>query len=81
MSRAIGDIDFKIFGVVSMPQIYEELDLRDVEFLIIACDGLWDVISSEQAVQIVRFCLGTLLTVDPDTEILAKAAKYYFDGR
>ena len=26
VSRAIGDLDFKIFGVLSLPQIYQEID-------------------------------------------------------
>lgn len=51
LSRAIGDI-------VAQPHVTFEPDIHyieftaDDEFIIIACDGVWDVMSSEQAVHI-----------------------------
>lgn len=47
VSRAIGDIDYKIYGVLSLPQSYDEIPLDDVDFIVVACDGMWDVLSSE----------------------------------
>jgi len=47
VSRSIGDLEFKIFGVLALPQAYPEIRYDDVEFAIVACDGLWDVITNE----------------------------------
>ncbi|MCF7799600.1 protein phosphatase 2C domain-containing protein [Candidatus Babeliales bacterium] len=58
LSRAFGD--HFVFQrpikhlIISTPDI-EPLDLTsDVAFLVLACDGLWDVVSSEQAGEIVN---------------------------
>lgn len=53
VSRAIGDIDYKIYGVLSLPQTYEEIPLDNVDFIVVACDGMWDVLSSEQVMKII----------------------------
>jgi protein phosphatase 2C len=57
MSRAIGDSYLKPF-VISDPevQVVERNDGED-EFLILASDGLWDVVSNEVACNVVRACL------------------------
>lgn len=57
ISRAIGDPDFKekdLRLVIADPDVQTvRLNSRD-EFLLIACDGLYDVISNEDAVQYVQ---------------------------
>jgi len=45
VSRAIGDRDFKNF-VIPNPDIYEK-SLHEDDILILACDGLWDVMANE----------------------------------
>ena len=57
VSRAFGDREFKGLGggCIASPEVIE----RDIEegvdeFLVIACDGLWDVMTSQQAVSFVR---------------------------
>ncbi|KAL6648385.1 hypothetical protein ACP70R_012609 [Stipagrostis hirtigluma subsp. patula] len=57
MSRAIGDSYLKPF-VISDPEVrvVERKDGED-EFLILASDGLWDVVSNEVACNVVRACL------------------------
>ncbi|XP_043721072.1 probable protein phosphatase 2C 11 [Telopea speciosissima] len=52
VSRAFGDKLLKPF-VVAEPEIQEE-EIDGVEFLIIASDGLWNVVSNTDAVAIVR---------------------------
>ncbi|WOK99891.1 putative protein phosphatase 2C 59 [Canna indica] len=49
VSRAFGDRLLKQF-VVADPEIQEELVDRSLEFLILASDGLWDVVTNEEAV-------------------------------
>ncbi|XP_042494997.1 probable protein phosphatase 2C 11 [Macadamia integrifolia] len=52
VSRAFGDKLLKPY-VVAEPEIQEE-EIDGVEFLIIASDGLWNVVSNTDAVAIVR---------------------------
>ncbi|KAL8527150.1 hypothetical protein ACS0TY_005139 [Phlomoides rotata] len=59
VTRALGDWDMKLPRGSSSPLIAEPEFRRitlteDDEFLIIGCDGIWDVMSSQQAVSLVR---------------------------
>ena len=52
MTRSLGDFSVKEF-VVGTP-FTTSIDLCDEdEFLIVACDGLWDVVSDQDAVDLV----------------------------
>ncbi|MED6151404.1 putative protein phosphatase 2C 59 [Stylosanthes scabra] len=53
VSRAFGDRLLKQY-VVADPEIKEEKVDSSLEFLILASDGLWDVVSNEEAVNIVK---------------------------
>ncbi|KAK1746705.1 protein-serine/threonine phosphatase, PP2C family [Skeletonema marinoi] len=79
MARSIGDHAVKGVGVIAEPvvsvhTIDEELD----EFVIIATDGVWEFISSEDAVDIVGRCLygtdGEKQDASEACEALIKAA-------
>ncbi|XP_051137458.1 probable protein phosphatase 2C 61 [Andrographis paniculata] len=53
MSRAFGDFMLKQYGVIATPDIsYHHLSPDD-EFLVIATDGVWDVLTNETVVSIV----------------------------
>lgn len=54
LSRALGDMEFKPY--VSPRPYYSEiiLDAETDEFIIIACDGVWDVCSDQAAVDLIR---------------------------
>eukprot|EP01103_Thecamoeba_quadrilineata_P000073 TRINITY_DN10055_c0_g1_i1.p1 TRINITY_DN10055_c0_g1~~TRINITY_DN10055_c0_g1_i1.p1 ORF type:complete len:937 (+),score=204.98 TRINITY_DN10055_c0_g1_i1:130-2940(+) len=54
VSRALGDFHLKPFGISSVPSLCSRFITPDDEFIIMACDGLWDVISEETAVEIVK---------------------------
>mmetsp|Transcript_22003 Transcript_22003/g.63440 ORF Transcript_22003/g.63440 Transcript_22003/m.63440 type:complete len:393 (+) Transcript_22003:87-1265(+) len=69
LSRAIGDLRYKK-DQRRPPQEQQVCCTPDVrtfkrqpgdEFMVIACDGVWDVVSSQQAVDYVRPRLGSLL--------------------
>ncbi|SJX64775.1 related to PTC3-ser/thr protein phosphatase PP2C [Sporisorium reilianum f. sp. reilianum] len=62
LSRAIGDFEFKrTFElpveqqiVTAFPEVLpHDVDAKD-EFLVLACDGIWDCLTSQQVVDIVR---------------------------
>lgn len=53
MSRAFGDYCVKDFGLISVPEVTQrQITVRD-QFMVLATDGVWDVISNEEAVAIV----------------------------
>jgi serine/threonine protein phosphatase PrpC len=51
LSRAIGDLEL-VPAISHEPDIFERPVREEDEFLILACDGLWDVVSNEEAVRI-----------------------------
>lgn len=56
MSRSIGDHLLKKVGVIAEP-VVETYEVKDGdEFLIIASDGVWEFVSSTEAVQIIQRC-------------------------
>ncbi|KAL9429566.1 hypothetical protein AB3S75_031385 [Citrus x aurantiifolia] len=53
MARAFGDFCLKDFGLISVPDIsYRRLTDKDA-FIVLATDGIWDVLSNEEVVDIV----------------------------
>mmetsp|Transcript_20326 Transcript_20326/g.31754 ORF Transcript_20326/g.31754 Transcript_20326/m.31754 type:complete len:386 (+) Transcript_20326:123-1280(+) len=56
VSRAFGDVDWKVPVplVESIPDVTCHKITEDDEFLIIGCDGVWDVLSNQKAVDIAR---------------------------
>jgi len=73
VSRSLGDFDFKDNQgrsaaeqkVSCLPDIYEVSGLPRGTLLLLACDGLWDSMSSEEAAQFVR----ERLRYDPPLEL------------
>lgn len=71
LSRALGDFDYKKnpkLGpeaqiITCDPEIMEHQITEDDEFLIIACDGIWDCLSSQQAVDIIRLLISRKFTL------------------
>lgn len=54
VTRAVGDLALRNYGLTACPDVFHfERDEAD-EFLILASDGLWDVLSNQEAVQLVR---------------------------
>ncbi|KAL2330169.1 hypothetical protein Fmac_017750 [Flemingia macrophylla] len=53
MARAFGDFCLKDFGLISVPEVsYRRLTEKD-EFVVLATDGIWDVLSNKEVVDIV----------------------------
>ncbi|KAJ1412317.1 phosphatase 2C-like domain-containing protein, partial [Ochromonadaceae sp. CCMP2298] len=81
VSRAFGDIQFKSFDeepghVISKPDFKHFVVERQFEFVIMACDGLWDVFDCQEAVNFVRKKLASTKSVERTAqELVAKAIK------
>ncbi|KAF8704220.1 hypothetical protein HU200_031717 [Digitaria exilis] len=67
ISRAIGDLAYKNVeglsaeqqAITAYPEVRTEAITHDDQFLIIACDGIWDCLSSQQAVTFVNMYLNS----------------------
>ncbi|KAI4334806.1 hypothetical protein L6164_013514 [Bauhinia variegata] len=56
MARAFGDFCLKDYGLISVPDIsYHRITEKD-EFVVLATDGIWDVLSNKEVVDIVAAC-------------------------
>ncbi len=53
MSRALGDSHLKPY-VIAEPFILEGLFGRENDYVIVACDGIWDAMDAKEAIEIVR---------------------------
>lgn len=76
LSRAIGDFEFKQNSslpaekqiVTAEPQVIEHMCTGEEEFLVLACDGIWDCLSNQQVVDIVRRGIAQGHEIDAITE-------------
>ena len=48
VTRAMGDADCKGDGVTALPEVTKVHLTPAHEYLVVACDGLWDVVSNEE---------------------------------
>ncbi|XP_061337580.1 probable protein phosphatase 2C 52 [Gastrolobium bilobum] len=53
MARAFGDFCLKEYGVISIPEFSHCLLTDRDQFIVLASDGVWDVLSNEEVVEIV----------------------------
>lgn len=69
VSRTLGDFAFRN-ALIAVPDIYTYILTSDAKYLILACDGVWDVMSSEEAAKNVA----DFLRGKPGTQADAMAA-------
>ncbi|KAF8413935.1 hypothetical protein HHK36_001931 [Tetracentron sinense] len=53
MARAFGDFCLKEYGVISIPEYAHRVLTDRDQFIVLASDGVWDVLSNEEVVEIV----------------------------
>lgn len=68
VSRAFGDFNLKPYVIAQPETLVHQITAQD-EFLILACDGVWDVFTNQQAVELVR----SSLQKNPDHKAAAQA--------
>ena len=55
LTRAFGDFEFKKEGITSIPFIKKiYLDKNDIKYLVIASDGIWDIVDKDKLYQIYK---------------------------
>jgi len=54
VTRAFGDCELKKYGLITEPYITETRLEPDDTHLILACDGVWDVLSDQEAIDIIK---------------------------
>ena len=62
LSRSIGDLDYKNDNnlkvdeqkITVVPEIERQPLNQDCEFLVIACDGIWDCLTSQECAELVH---------------------------
>ena len=74
MSRSFGDYVARSVGVISEPEITAYRLKQGDKFVILASDGIWEFISSEEAVKIVGGIYGKKRNVEECCEALTKLA-------
>lgn len=74
MSRAIGDNYLKPY-VISEPEVTITERTAGDECLILASDGLWDVVSNETACGVARMCLQSRLPPSPESTPMTAAGE------
>lgn len=54
ITRALGDMAYKSFGVTSQPYTVRHVLRPFDKYLIIASDGVWDTVTDDQAVALCK---------------------------
>jgi len=80
LARALGDFDYKKNANVAVeeqiitanPEIIEHKITDEDEFLIIACDGIWDCLTSQQCVDVVRLLISQGKELSEIAEIICE---------
>jgi len=74
MTRSLGDLSVKGHGVVSTPEVVEWPTPQGA-LLIVASDGVWEVMSTQKASEIIFEALGNGKSRQQAVEVLASAAR------
>ena len=79
VSRGLGSLEHKlkrlqpeVQAVTAEPELREVVFAETDEFVLLACDGVWDVMTSEEAVHIVRMKLAAGASLNECAEALLK---------
>ena len=78
ISRTVGDEDAKKIGVTYEPELFKYELKKGDRVIIIATDGLWELISNEEAVEIIGECINKEIKCEEAAEILVDKAKRKF---
>ncbi|MCL4361649.1 protein phosphatase 2C domain-containing protein [Candidatus Dependentiae bacterium] len=72
ISRAFGDAFLKAYGVSAIPEIKQYKITEQDQFLILACDGIFEVMNPQEAVDVVNYFLNENYSLKNKAELAAK---------
>ncbi|KAL4439513.1 hypothetical protein ABPG74_003915 [Tetrahymena malaccensis] len=73
VTRALGDLDLKTEGVLNVPDVQDFMITSKTQYLILASDGLWDVVDDQKAIDLCKNMTDT-------GEMAKKLVKYAIDN-
>ena len=77
VSRSFGDFEASPY-VSHLPDLYKYNIIKGDKFIIVGCDGLWDVVSNEEAVNfILNECFDNLVSLNSKSRFIAKKLAQY----
>nr|XP_043615117.1 probable protein phosphatase 2C 33 [Erigeron canadensis] len=78
MARAFGDFCLKDFGLISVPDIFYRHLTEDDQFVVLATDGIWDVLTNKDVVNIVASAETRSCAAQAVVESAVRAWKYKY---
>ena len=68
MSRSFGDFEFKGKGLTCTPEVVvRDRDFEKDEYLVLACDGVWDAMSNEEVARMIVERMATKMETNSET--------------
>lgn len=75
MARAFGDFCLKEYGLIAVPEVSYRKLTEDDEFIILATDGVWDILSNDEVVGIVSSAFPKETAAERVVEAAVKKSK------
>nr|XP_004249617.3 probable protein phosphatase 2C 65 [Solanum lycopersicum] len=78
MARAFGDFCLKDYGLISVPEVYYRKLTENDEFVVLATDGIWDVLTNDEVIRIVSTTRKRSMAAKTLVECAVRAWKYKY---
>lgn len=78
MARAFGDFCLKDFGLISVPDIFYRRLTENDQFIVLASDGIWDVLTNKEVVDIVASAESRSCAARAVVEAAVRSWKYRY---
>jgi serine/threonine protein phosphatase PrpC len=76
VTRSLGDRWFRAVGVIPVPEVATTVLPKSARHLIVACDGVWDVLDNGQAAVVVRRAAGARAAAQALVTAAARAGSH-----
>ncbi|OIW01338.1 hypothetical protein TanjilG_20520 [Lupinus angustifolius] len=80
MSRAFGDFCLKDYGLISVPDVFYRKLTKQDEFVVLATDGIWDVLTNSEVINIVSSAPRRSIAAKMLVKRAVRAWRYKYPG-
>ncbi|XP_004492511.1 probable protein phosphatase 2C 65 [Cicer arietinum] len=80
MSRAFGDFCLKDYGLIAAPDVFYRKVTKQDEFVVLASDGIWDVLTNNEVINIVASAPRKSIAAKLLVKRAVRAWKYKYPG-